>query len=507
MEADPRVEDPAGIVCQLNGIGKHFGATWACRDVNLTLRRAEVHAVLGENGAGKSTLMKILHGLHQPDEGTISLAGHAVHFASPRDAEAAGVALIPQELDLFPDLSLAENLFVGSARPRRSGFGFDWAKMRQRTRTILTSLGVELDVDTPARLLSSANAQMVEIARALLRAATVVLMDEPTAALTSREADRLFTIIKELTARGVSVVYISHRLEEISRIADRVSIMRDGRCVHSGPAAQTTIPELINLMVGRPLEKLFHRTVRVPGEPALEVRGLTRRGAFENISCILRRGEVVGLSGLIGAGRSELAQTLFGLHAPTNGEVLIKGRPARIRNPATAQKNGIAYVPEERRWQGLFLDFPISWNTSFNCLPRMAPMGWVSGRSERALASHFRELFDIRGGTDAGVVGTLSGGNQQKVLLSKCLATEPTIILLDEPTRGVDVGARAEIYRIVDQLANSGKAVLLISSDLNELVSMADRILVMYQGRLMGEFPGPAFPIDRIGAAVVGVRQ
>jgi ABC-type sugar transport system ATPase subunit len=462
---------------------------------------------MGENGAGKSTLVNILHGLHPPDEGTIAIAGHVVHFASPREAEAAGIALIPQEIDLFPDLSLAENLFAGSVRPRRRGLGFDWAQMHRRAQTILASLGVELDVDMPARLLSSANAQMVETARTLLRAATIVLMDEPTAALTSREADRLFSIIKELTARGVSVVYISHRLEEISRIADRVSILRDGRCVHSGPAAGMTIPEMIQLMVGRPLEKLFHRTARVPGEPTLEARGLTRQGAFENISCTLRRGEVVGLSGLIGAGRSELAQTLFGLRAATSGEVLIQGRPCRPRSPALAQNNGIAYVPEERRWQRLFLDLPISWNTSFNCLQRLAPMGWMSGKAERALARHFRDLFDIRGGTDTAAVGTLSGGNQQKVLISKCLATGPTIILLDEPTRGVDVAARAEIYKIVDELANSGKAVLLISSDLNELVSMADRILVMYRGRLMGEFPGPSFAIDRIGAAVAGVPQ
>jgi ABC-type sugar transport system ATPase subunit len=451
--------------------------------------------------------MKMLHGFYSPDEGEIVVAGRHVSFNSPREAQAAGIALIPQELDLFPDLSSTENLFVGRTRPRKYGIAFDWRKMRREARAVFQTLGVELDVDAPARTLSSANAQMVEIARALMREAKIILMDEPTAALTSREAERLFAIVDELTARGVGVVYISHRLEEVFRIADRATVMRDGRCVYTGPIAEMTLPQLIHLMVGRPLEKLFHRTARVPGEPALELRGLTRPGAFEDVSCTLQRGEVVGLSGLIGAGRSELAQTIFGLYGASAGEVRVHGHPLLIDRARTAADNGIAYVPEERRSQGLFLDFPVGWNISFSSLKRLSRMFWILKGAEHAISEHFQKLLSIRGGAEMTPVSALSGGNQQKVMLSKSLALEPEIVLLDEPTRGVDVGARAEIYRIIDDLANSGKAVLLISSDLNELVCMSDRILVMHQGRLVGEFTGPAFPVERIGAAATGILQ
>ena len=366
-------------------------------------------------------------------------------------------------------------------------------------------LGLDIDVRAPVRSLSSASAQMVEIARALIRDARIVLMDEPTAALSQQEADRLFAIVRELCARGVGVVYITHRLEEVFENAERVTVMRDGAWVHTGPSRDLTTHALVQLMVGRPLQKFFHRTARTPGALALKVTGLTRRGAFEDVSFELRKGEIIGLAGLIGAGRSELAQALFGIAPADAGTITIDGRRIVIDSAATALRHGIAYLPEERRSQGLHLTFSSPWNIAFGNLGGVTRLGCVSPARERQTASRFQSMFSIRGDMHQPV-GGLSGGNQQKVLLSKLLFQQPDIILLDEPTRGVDVGARAEIYRIIDELANAGKAVLMISSELNEVLSMADRILVMYRGRLSGPFEGPDFSAQEIGFATAGVR-
>ena len=499
--------DGQGAACRLLGVSKRFSGVWACRDVDLSVLAGEVHTVLGENGAGKSTLMKMLHGLHQPDEGHLEVDGREVAFASPRDAETAGIAMIPQELDLFPDLSVAENLFVGRTRPRRGLGAFNWPAMRREAETVFRTLDMDIDVNAPARSLSGANAQMVEIARALVRDARVVLMDEPTAALTEREAQRLFGIIRDLTARGVGVVYISHRLEEVFEIADRVTVMRDGARIHTGPASALDLQSLVRMMVGRPLQKLFHHTPRTPGQPLLEVRGLGRADAFKDVSFDLRAGEILGLSGLIGAGRSEVAQTIFGIHAPSSGEVRVRGQRVRPGDPRAALASGITYVPEERRSQGLLLDFAVDWNISFSILDRLSRLGWVLRRRERTTAEEFRSRLAIRCDGLDSPVSALSGGNQQKVLLSKSLVLRPDVILLDEPTRGVDVGAKAEIYRIIDDLAGAGKAILMISSEMNELLSMADRILVMYQGRVSGEFDGPDFAVDQIGAAATGLTR
>lgn len=506
LEAPSVRAEPAGaVLCELRGVGKQFGGIWACRDVDLTIRAGEVHAVLGENGAGKSTLMKILHGVYSPEEGSILRGGRPVAFASPRQAEASGIAMIAQELDLFPDLSVCENLFVGRDRPRTRLGTFDWPAMRRAARAAFDRLGIAIDVRAPVRSLSSASAQMVEIARALLRNAEVVLMDEPTAALSSKEADRLFAIIRDLCRGGVGVVYITHRLEEVFENADRLTVMRDGVGVHTGPSRELDKHRLVELMVGRPLQKFFHRTPRSPGEVVLKVEGLTRRGVFEDVSLTLRKGEIVGLAGLIGAGRSELAWTIFGITPADAGRMAVRGRTVRIASPSEALRNGIAYLPEERRSQGLHLGYSGAWNIAFGNLPRLSRFGWVSRSRERAEAARYQSMFSIRGDIANQVVG-LSGGNQQKVLLSKILFQAPEIIILDEPTRGVDVGARAEIYRIIDDLANAGKAILMISSELNEVLSMADRILVMYRGRIKGAFDGPDFSARDIGFATTGIE-
>lgn len=504
-QTSAKTERDRVVLCRLRGVGKHFSGAWACRGVNLTVLAGEVHAVLGENGAGKSTLMKLLHGVHAPDEGSIEIDGRAMAFASPRDAEAAGVAMIPQELDLFPDLSVCENLYVGRQRPRTRFGAFDWAAMRREARAVFAKLGLDIDVRAPVRSLSSASAQMVEIARALIRDARIVLMDEPTAALSQQEADRLFAIVRDLCARGVGVVYITHRLEEVFDNAERVTVMRDGAWVHTGPSRELTTHALVQLMVGRPLQKFFHRTARSPGAVALKVEGLTRRGAFEDVSFELRKGEIIGLAGLIGAGRSELAQAIFGIAPADAGTITIDGQPVVVDQAATALKHGIAYLPEERRSQGLHLSFSSPWNIAFGNLGGVTHLCCVSPARERQTANRFQSMFSIRGDMSQPV-GGLSGGNQQKVLLSKLLFQDPDIILLDEPTRGVDVGARAEIYRIIDELASAGKAVLMISSELNEVLSMADRILVMYRGRLSGPFEGPEFSAQEIGFATAGVR-
>ena len=496
---------PGAFAARLVGAGKRFGGVWAVRGIDLPIAAGEIHALMGENGAGKSTLMKMLHGVHRPDEGAVEIAGRAAALASPREAEAAGVAMVAQELDLFPDLSLVENLYVGRARPRSRWGGFDHAAMTREASAALARLGVELDLHAPARTLSGAQAQLLEIARALMHRAQILVLDEPTAALTDREAQRLMAIVRELAASGVAVLYVSHRLEEVFALADRITVLRDGRLVHTGPAGDLTPASLVQLMVGRPVETLFHRTRQAAGEVALEVKGLGRRGAFEDISFTVRRGEIVGLAGLIGAGRSEVAQAIFGIAPADAGDIRVMGAPASIANPRDAMARALIYVPEERRAQGLMLEEGVAWNTAFSALERVGRFGFVSRTKERALAERFRERFAIKCASLEAPVISLSGGNQQKVMLAKALATEPDVILLDEPTRGVDVGAKAEIHRIVDELVAAGKAVLMISSEMNDLLVMCDRILVMHQGRITAAFEGPGFSAEAIGAAAAGL--
>src|ERR687894_462490 len=493
----------APAIFRLQNVTKRFGGVTAVEDVDFDLRPGEVHALVGENGAGKSTLMKMVHGLYPPDEGTLEVGGEVVEFSSPRDAEAAGIAMIPQELDLFPELSVTENLFVGRHRPRTGWGGLDRNSMQAEARRRLGSLGVDLDVSTTVKRLSAANQQIVAIARALVGEANAVVMDEPTASLTERGTQQLFGIISDLTSSGVGVVYISHRLEEIFAISDRITVLRDGHHITTRPASELDAEELVRLMVGRPLNELFTRSTSSPGEVALEVRGLGRSGEFEDIDLVVRRGEIVGLSGLVGAGRSEVAQCIFGIRPPTSGEIRIDGEDVRIHSPQAAMERGIFYVPEERRSQGLILPFSIKNNITLSILDRISRFGFVP-RSERQTADRFAEGLSIRGATITDPVSRLSGGNQQKVVLAKSLAREPSILLLDEPTRGVDVGAKSEIYRLMDDLAKEGKAILLISSELEEVISMADRILVMREGSLTGEFKREEATQEKVMTAATG---
>ena len=495
-----------GAIFRLRGVSKHFGGVTAVEGVDFDLRPGEVHALVGENGAGKSTLMKMVHGLYPPDEGELEVGGETAEFSSPRDAEAAGIAMIPQELDLFPELSIAENLFVGRHRPRTGWGGFNQNAMRNEARERLRSLGVDLNVNTTVKRLSAANQQIVAIARALVGEANAVVMDEPTASLTERETSQLFGIISDLTSGGVGVVYISHRLDEIFTISDRITVLRDGHHITTAPASELDAEELVRLMVGRPLNELFTRSVSSPGEVSLEVKGLTRAGEFEDVDLVVRRGEIVGLSGLVGAGRSEFAQSIFGIRPPEAGEIKIDGKEVRIPSPQAAMERGIFYVPEERRSQGLILPFSIKNNITLSILDRIARFGFVP-RSERATADRFAKELSIRGGNLSDPVSRLSGGNQQKVVLAKSLAREPSILLLDEPTRGIDVGAKSEIYRLIDDLAKEGKAILLISSELEEVLSMSDRIVVMREGHVTGEFERKEATQENVMTAATGGKR
>jgi rhamnose transport system ATP-binding protein len=474
-------------VIELVGISKRFGAIQALKDVDLSLHAGEVHALVGENGAGKSTLVKILAGVHRPDSGLLKINGVAVELRNPAQAQAVGISVIHQEPTLFPDLDVAENVFMGH-QPRDRLGRVDRRRMYREVAQLLHSLGVELNLFTPIRGLSMADRQLVEIARALSLEARVLVMDEPTASLSPREVEELFAIVRQLRARRVAILFVSHRLEEVFQLADRVTVLRDGMRVITAPAAALTPEETIRHMVGRELAALFPKEEAAIGPVVLEVRGLTRAGVFRDVSFQLRRGEILGLAGLIGAGRTEVARVLFGIDRADSGEILLDGRAVTIRSPRDALRHGIAYVPEDRHQQGLILDFSIARNITLVILQQIARLGLINRRREQALASDYAARLDVRGASLRQAARALSGGNQQKVVLGKWLASNPRILILDEPTRGIDIGAKAEVHRIISDLAARGLAILLISSELPEVLAMSDRILVMHEGHVSGLF-------------------
>lgn len=494
-------------LAMMSGVTKRFGGVMALEAVDFDLLPGEVHALVGENGAGKSTLVKVLCGVHGSDSGDLEVAGSKVAFASVGEASAAGVALVPQELELFEELSVAENLFTGRNRPRKRWGGFDWSAMHRRAEEIFRSLNVDLDVRVSVKRLSAASRQLVEIGRGLLREARILILDEPTAALSEREASALFGVISGLTANGVGVVYISHRLDEVFRISDRITVMRDGKKVETAPADDFSHDDLVRLMVGRELSKSFQREGVTAGDTVLEVRGLTLPGVFEDVSFSVREGEILGLSGLIGAGRTEVAHAIFGVDPPLGGTIAVRGEEATPRTPAEAQRLGIAYLPEERRSEGLFLPLSVAENATFARLRRLARYGLIRVSEQEAVTEDYVQRLSVRCRSVRDPVSNLSGGNQQKVVLAKCLVNDPSILILDEPTRGVDVGAKSEIYRLIDALAQDGKAVLLISSELEEILAMSDRVVVMREGRVTGEFPGSEATQEGLTAAAMGLTN
>ena len=465
------------------GVSKAFAGVEVLRDVDLDLERGEIHALLGENGAGKSTFAKILAGVHRPTRGTIALNGTEVEVPDPIAAQKLGITLIHQEPISFPDLSVAENLVLGRTDGALLG-RVPWAAMTREAQRLMDILGVAIDVTKPMRGLSIADQQMVEIARALASDSRLIIMDEPTAPLTPREVETLFTIARRLRDEGRTIVFISHRLEEVRALCDRVTVFRDGAKIATDAIGNVTDADIIRLMIGRPLKEFLHKQRAAIGDVALEVENLTLPGVFTDISFQVRKGEIVGLGGLVGAGRTDVARAIFGLAPATSGQIAIDGKPVAINDPSDAIKLGLAFVPEDRAAAGIFRTLSVEQNISAAIPKRIAPGGLIRRTLEKALATASVKKLRIRLASLRQPIGELSGGNQQKAILARWLLTEPRVLILDEPTRGIDIGVKAEFYDMIGDLAADGRAILLISSELPELLALSDRILVMAEGRL-----------------------
>jgi rhamnose transport system ATP-binding protein len=495
-------------VLELESVRKAFAGIQALDGVSLDVRPGEVLALLGENGAGKSTLVRVITGVHPPDSGAMRVGGESVVMRSPSDAHRLGISAIYQEPTLFPDLDVAENIYMGRQPVRRGTRQLTWRTMYREARVLLDRLGVQLDGRTRVRGLSVADQQTVEIAKALSTNSRILLMDEPTASLSLREVDELFRIVRQLRSTGVGIVFISHRLDEVYEIADRITVLRDGKNAGAGVPSSLKQDDLIRMMVGRTLDKLFPKQEATVGEVVLRVDKLSRTGVFRDISFELRRGEILGLAGLVGAGRSEVARAIFGIDPLNSGSIMVNGKSVTIRSPADALRHHITYVPEDRQHQGLVLSMSISHNITLPLLRELATVGWLQKRREERVAREQSERLQVRGAASLKqAVRQLSGGNQQKIVLAKWLATRPHIIILDEPTRGIDVGTKAEVHRLISELAGQGLAILMISSELPEILGMSDRIVVMHEGKLTGEFSRDVATQENIMMAATGQRD
>jgi len=473
-------------VLRLTEITKSFGGVRALKGVSFDVKAGEVHALIGENGAGKSTLIKIVTGAYAPDAGTVEVQGRILSSNDPQISRALDIACIYQQPALLPDLTVSENI---SLRLERGGPWrlVRWGDRRRRAEELLTRVGANVSPDALAGELSMPQQQLVEIATAIGSRAKIIILDEPTASIGEREVANLFRVIRELKGRGVGMIYISHRLEELPQVADRVTVLRDGARVATRPMSDVDRAELIRLMVGRPLETVFPKVPVPLGDVVLEMRQLCcRASGLSDLTLAVRAGEILGLAGLVGAGRTELARVLFGLTPASGGQILLRGKPVTIHNPTEAMRLGIAYVPEDRRRHGVVPEMPVSANASLAVLRNVARHGFIDARAERRLASSFVERLSIKTPSVDAPVGNLSGGNQQKVALARWLAAEPSVIILDEPTQGVDVGAKAEIHRLMGELVARGIAIIMISSELAEVLGMSDRIGVMRAGAIVG---------------------
>jgi rhamnose transport system ATP-binding protein len=490
-------------ILELRDATKSYGAVRALRNGTIALRPGEVRALIGENGAGKSTLVKLLAGVIRLDGGEMLVDGDPVDFHSPTASRDAGVAVIYQEPTLFPDLSVAENVVMGR-HPVGAGRRIDRGAMLEQVQALLDRLGVRLDADRPVRGLSIADQQIIEIAKALSYDARVLIMDEPTAALSGPEVERLFGVVRNLKERGAAVLFISHRLDEVFAICETVTTMRDGEVVHDGRTAEMDADEMVRRMVGRDLDALYPKLDARVGEVVLDVRRLTREGVFTDVSFQVRGGEIVALAGLVGAGRSEVARAIFGIDRPDGGEVVVDGRTLPPARPLAAMRAGIGFVPEDRRQQGLVMDLSIRRNATMTRLRALSRLGLLNGGAERSLAAEWAKRLELKYHRIDDPVGFLSGGNQQKVVLAKWLATEPKLLIVDEPTRGIDVGTKSEVHRLLSELAQRGVAVLMISSELPEVLGMADRVLVMHEGRITGELARDAADEESVMRAATG---
>lgn len=489
---------------RLEGIVKTFPGVRALDAVSFSVMPGEVHALMGENGAGKSTLMKVLGGIHQPDEGVIVVSEEPVVMTSPLEAKSKGIVFIHQELSLAEELSVAENIYLGEL-PRKSFGRVDWMSLYAKTNEILEKLKVSFDAKTIVGDLSIANQQMVEIARALTVEAKAVIFDEPTASLTDAEKVVLFDVIADLKAHGVGIIYISHRMEEIFKITDRISVLRDGTYRGTVNTAETDEEAVTQLMIGRKLDLSRNETRHELGEVALEVRGLSCGNLYSDVSFEVRRGEVVGFYGLVGAGRTEIAETLFGLREPSSGSILLDGEETRIHSPADAIARGISLVPEDRKGQGLVLGMNCRDNMTLPQVDDLKAGPFVAEGSEVAIFDQYRDRLDIRTPGWKQLVGNLSGGNQQKIVIGKWLSMHPSVLIVDEPTRGIDVGSKSEIHNLIRELAAQGYAVIVISSEMPEVLHVSDRIIAMYSGRIIRTFTSEEVNEDNLIQAISGI--
>ncbi|NLF78520.1 MAG: sugar ABC transporter ATP-binding protein [Chloroflexi bacterium] len=472
---------------EVRGVSKSFPGTQALSDVSFDLLPGEVHALMGENGAGKSTLMHILSGVYVPDAGEIRINGQPVQINNPRQAQDLGIGMVFQELSLVSSLSIAENIFPNRAPSRLPGV-IDWPRLYQNTRQLIAQFDQDLDVRTPVGMLNVTTRQIIEIVKAFSLNAKILLLDEPTSALTLDEVERLFDTIRRLKQRGIGIVYVSHRIAEVMEITDRVTVLRDGKLVGTYATADMTPDALIEKMVGRKLlNDLFAKRTSSNGAELLRVEKLTRKNEFSDISFEVRKGEIIGVAGLKGARRSELFRALVGITRPSSGQIWLEGKLMNFRSPQQAFARGMAYLPEERKTDGLFLRMPLSRNIVSATLKNFARWGIMSRRREVDTSQHLAQRLNIRATSMRQTVGRLSGGNQQKVMLSKWLIERPQILIIDEPTKGVDVGTKAEVHQLLRQLADQGVGILFISSELPEILGLAQRILVMYEGRIRGE--------------------
>ncbi len=476
------------MILELRGVSKSFGAVQAIRDGELVLQEGSIHALMGENGAGKSTIVKIIAGLYQRDSGDFFLGGETVHFRSTADSKQAGIAVIYQEPTLFPDLSVTENIFMG--RHLLKPFGrIDRAAMRKHVRSLFRRLGVEIDPDRPAEGLSIADQQIIEIAKAISLEARVLIMDEPTAALSEDEVSRLFAVARGLRDEGHAILFISHRFDEVYDLCDTITVMRDGAYISTDRIEATTVAGIVRKMVGRDVDSLYPKQTVPIGDVVLKVDGLTSAGQFHDVSFDVRAGEIVGLAGLVGAGRSEVARAIFGVDGYERGTVTLGGRIVPRLNTAAAMQLGIALVPEDRRQQGVVLPFGLARNSTLAIRSRLARFGFISNASENRSAADWLARLSVKAKALDTSAATLSGGNQQKMVIAKWLATNPKLLIVDEPTRGIDVGTKADVHALLSKLAGEGLAIIMISSELTEVLGMADRILVMREGHLTADIP------------------
>jgi rhamnose transport system ATP-binding protein len=490
------------MLLQLSNVVKSFGAVRALKGVSFDLLPGEVHALLGENGAGKSTLIKVITGAHQPDSGEIRINDERVANLTPASSHKLGIACIYQQPALFPDLTVAENIALRLERAK-SFSRVDWNTRRAQAEKLLRRIGAEVSPDTEIRSLSMPEQQLVEIACALGAGARIVVMDEPTASLTQKETQLLFTVVRDLRASGVGVIYISHRLEEIFQLADRVTVLRDGESVGTNRVNEMNEASLIKLMVGREVSHIYPPSENAPGEIVLLLKNLScTAGGVKNVSLEVRAGEILGLAGLVGAGRTELARTVFGITPADSGEIILKGVPIKIHSSGDAVASGVAYVPEDRRRHGVILEMPIAQNMTMAVHKRIFPGTWLRFGNEKSLALDFIRYLGVKAYSPDASGNSLSGGNQQKVSLARWLAAKPRVLILDEPTQGVDVGAKSEIHKIIRSLAKDGLAVLMISSDLPEILGMSDRIAVMREGTIVKTLPGKSDAHEVMAAAL-----